>query len=337
MPVDSGKDYSFVSLDTKLNHKDVIRSIDFQRQQNEELIKKYSCEKPPEAYTFFVKKARQFMKERFYKIGLPISNSQIIDPLFVKEEHKKYLFKHIGEIEDKIAGNYMVINKKPIIFFDKDIAISNNYNQAVSIYHEMFHSTGNRLVVFQKDGIKERRVGLSIQGEGSSLTPWLFEEGLAVYESAGFCEKIMPTLPKQFRKEFDIREDIIHKQSNYYGKLMFYDPTKGLKFTVDSRYTRLSIDPGNSENTRLSIYPAYALAGEFIGMIINNIPKNERENFVKTIFIARNDPKQISKLASTIDNYFGKGMYAKILKCEQTEEAVLGLIKQINSQKSNQQ
>ena len=334
MSVDSGRDYGVISFGAYDNASGAKKAIDIKRNNNEELLKKYSTETPPEPLILFTSLARQSIKEKFKEIGLLIPDSQIVDPIFVDERYKSKLAKQLDDTyEEETAGVYGVVNKRPIIFLGEDRFCYNNYNYANNIYHEMFHSTGANFAVIDKDTIKDGRIGLAVLGPESLYKTVLLEEGLAVHESGYFCDQIVQILPKQYKKEFEMKQKRVSENKNH-GKIEFISDETGHILRINPKYTFLSFET-DSNNAILVINPIYALAGEFVDTMLNSVPKTEKDEFLKTIFLARDNPKQISKLASTIDNYFGKGMYVKILKCEITEKSILALTKELESKKSS--
>jgi len=329
MSIDSGREYSIFSMNTEKTDQQVGQIVEDTRNKNEELIKNYSPEKISQTLKIFTAKARQCLKERFADIDVPISDSQIIDPLFVDDKYRDKLQKQLYELSDNCSGSYGPVNKRPLVFLSDSLSLVNNYNLADTIFHEMFHSTGIKVVFFEeqaektdngvvlanKDVVADGRVGLAQQSPHSQYPSWLLEEGLAVYESAAFCQKLVKKLPRKFRKEF-----ILHKQLELNHKTTDINPL----------YAKLYIDL-DTKTSSLYFHRRYGLAGQLIETMIKRIPQNEQKDFVKTIYIARNDPKQVSRLAQKIDHYYGSGTYAKILKCEHDEWSVSSILQKIQS------
>lgn len=334
MSIDSGRDYQVaVCFDTPSKAavvSEVKKVIDSERNEDENFIKEHSIKDLPEAVIYIKFKARQYMTERFKQLGVTLPESQIVDPLFVDQSNHK-IFEERFKISSTARGFYSVFSKRPLVFIDD---IESNVKHADDIYHEMFHCAGVNIVAVDEKSASLGRNGFSVAGFNLQNKSWLFEEGLAVYESVKFREELSSKIPDQFNKDFNFKKEIVNQYTSIATKI-----NNKIKVIGDDNQTEISpkylvFQKGKNLNDSLiGINEPYSLAGEFINTMVNNVPEKERENFMKTIFIARNDPKQISKLAHTIDNYFGKGMYVKILKCEPEGEKIYNLIKQIESKK----
>jgi hypothetical protein len=199
----------------------------------------------------------------------------------------------------------------------------------------MFHHTGENIIAINEEGLSHARSGFGLIGGGTHQTT-LLEEGLATYEASTFCDNLISQFPDQFeneKKEFGKKQEIISELQEkgviVEGKLTLRNAISGFAMEINPKYTGLEL--GSNSHPDDIIVSNYSLAAELIERMINKVPENERYSFLKTMFVARINPKQIPEFAKKIDNYFGKGTYIKILKCPQDDQSVWKLIQHIES------
>ena len=211
-----------------------------------------------------------------------------------------------------------------IIFVKEDIT---DLDQASIIFHEMFHFLGEQIIAANEKSAAYGRQGYEIFGVNSPYKSWLLEGGLVTFESARFGEEL--ATDTFYKKDSEIRTQMIEHamQSGdiVEGRLKF---DSGME--VEPRYLWIMPEyQGIKDRKAFGLPENSGLAGSFFELISSRFQGEEKDNFLNIVYAARRDLKLIPKLAGLIDDKFSRGTYARMLKCERTEEAVWNFIQDL--------
>jgi len=297
--------------------------------KRESIVREFGIENPRWTLEYAVDQACRYLLKIHHKAGINLKKKDIPDVIFVDEKRKKELEKAIqpyggANFADKEAGSSSVWNGVVIIFVKEDIT---DLDQASIIFHEMFHFLGEQIIAANEKSAAYGRQGYEIFGVNSPYKSWLLEGGLVTFESARFGEEL--ATDTFYKKDSEIRTQMIEHamQSGdiVEGRLKF---DSGME--VEPRYLWIMPEyQGIKDRKAFGLPENSGLAGSFFELISSRFQGEEKDNFLNIVYAARRDLKLIPKLAGLIDDKFSRGTYARMLKCERTEEAVWNFIQDL--------
>lgn len=311
----------------------IKENVDQLISQRERIIRECAIQKPRETLSAAASEAKKYILERFSEMGIPLAEKEIPEVVFVawndKKKLRKALQKYGGSDLADERGASAIFNGVSLVFVKEDITDLDQANIAV---HEMLHSVGIQVIaVNERIRINERiiasgRQGLGVWGIEPTYQTWLLEEGLVTYEAARFIDSLSnhPLFSHDYQRRQEKIEYLQNKGVMTDGKIVL---DSGME--VELRYFWLMPKGRDIRDASFGLPGNSGLAGSLFELMLTKFPENERQDFLRTVFTVRRDPKQTPSLARKINDKLGKGAYTKLLKCEKTEIAVWEMIQDI--------
>jgi hypothetical protein len=302
-------------------------NVDLVISKREEIIRGYAIKRPRKTLSYAISETKKHIVEILTGAGVSIQEEDIPDLVLIDWGDKEKLEQALGPLggvgsetykEDR--GNADVLNGVSMVFVRDDIT---DLGQAGIIFHEKYHSTGRRVIVANERVAKPGRQGFEIFSKRPQYKSWLLEEGLVVYESVKFMEKL--SSHEMFRDDVLKKERIMRvlqaKGTIVDGKVRF---NSGMEIEPDFCFL---LSRGRLiKRTGLGPPGHSGIAGSLFELLLTKFEGDEQKEFLNLARRARRNFKLIPQMARSLDEKWGKGTYSKLLKCERTEEAVWGLI-----------
>lgn len=308
-------------------------NVDSVITKRQEIIRGFAIEKPRETLNAAVSDAQKSIIETLTSAGIPITEEDIPEVVFVDWADKKKLEEQLqpfgGASLDDERGSSSVFNGVSMVFVKDDIT---DLDQANITYHEMFHSVGSQFVAANERLATYGRQGFEVFGFESQYKPWLLEEGVVTYEAARFSELL--SKHPLFQKDAQMREqkaEYLKKRGSLKEGRIILD--SGME--VEPKYFWLMPKGDSAEDATFGLPGNSGLSGSLFELLLSRYEGSEQEEFLNTVYGARKNLRRIPELAKMLDSKWGRGTYTRLLKCEKTEEAVWEIISHLRDQKDS--